>query len=103
MSNDGDLVRWEPDFDEKELGDVARIKADMEQRASVFRELREKLGMSQSEFAKLIGRSQSNVSKLEARTDTRLALIRDLLAKRGASLRLVVDMGEGKSFELTGT
>jgi hypothetical protein len=103
MASNGDLVRWQPEFDEAELAEVARIQTDVEQRASVFRELREKLGMSQSEFAKLMGRSQSNVSKLEARADTRIALIRDLLGKRGGQLRLIVDLGEGKSFELTGS
>jgi len=102
MTVNGDLVRWEPDFDEHEQGEVARIKAAIEQRVSVFRELREKLGMSQNEFAKLIGRSQSNISKLESRADTRLALIRDVVEKRGGHLRLVVEFEKGCSFELTG-
>ena len=103
MSKDGELIRWQPDFNDEEMGEVQRLKAGIEERASVFRELREKLGMSQSEFAKLLGRSQSNVSKLEARLDTRLALIREVLEKRGGQLRLVVDLSEGSSFELTGT
>jgi transcriptional regulator len=102
MDSNGDLVRWRPEFDEAELAQVARIQGDIEGRLSVFRELREKLGMSQSEFAKLMGRSQSNISKLEARNETRLTLIRELLEKRGGKIRLMVDLDEGVSFELKG-
>ncbi|MGZ8286994.1 MAG: helix-turn-helix domain-containing protein [Allosphingosinicella sp.] len=103
MSIDGDLVRWEPDLDENDRKEVEAIKASILARASAFRELREKLGMSQGEFAKLIGRSQSNVSKMEARTDTRLALMRSVVKKRGGRLRVVVEFDEGSSFELVGT
>lgn len=103
MASNGDLVRWQPEFNDDELAEVSRIRSEIEQRASVFRDLRTKLGMSQSEFATLMGRSQSNVSKLEARADTRIALLRDLLRKRGAKLRLIVDFDEGDSFELSGS
>jgi DNA-binding XRE family transcriptional regulator len=102
MSIDGDLVRWEPDLSDEEWRDVEAMKAELVARASALRELREKLGMSQSEFAKLISRSQSNVSKMEARTDSRLALMRKVVGKCGGRLRLLVEMEGGRTFELTG-
>ena len=104
MSEDGDLVRWEPDFNKDELGQVEEIVQNIEARVSVFRDLRIKLGLSQGEFAKLLGRSQSNVSKLEARTeDTRLAIMREVIHKRGGKLRLILETREGETFELVGS
>lgn len=104
MSIDGDLVRWEPDFNRDELGQVEQIKRDIETRVSVFRDLRTKLGMSQSEFAKLLGRSQSNISKLESRTeDTRLAIMQEVIRKRGGRLKLILETAEGETYELTGS
>jgi DNA-binding transcriptional regulator YiaG len=60
--------------------------------ATRFRELREALGISQSELAKSVGRRQASISKFEHRNDILLGTLSDFVEGLGGKLKIVVSI-----------
>jgi len=84
--------------DLKYRGKLSRAEVDATvQRARVdavimtLRELREDLGLTQEELAKLTETAQSEVSRLERREDWRLSTLRRVIEALGGELEVIAD------------
>ena len=98
-----ELVKWQPELSPDARDHVARLRAELEPRIALMRELRRVLGLTQVEVAKLLGVTQSNVSKIEAGGDPSLSVLARMADARGMRLRLAVEAPDGKeaaSFDL---
>jgi len=73
-----------------------RLRAELEPRIALMRELRKALGLTQVEVAKLLGVTQSNVSKIEMRGDPSLSVLARMADARGKRLRLAVETADGR-------
>ena len=90
----GDLVEWRPEFegeDRKEFDFTREVGAA---RISALRTLRERLGLSQADVAKILSMTQPNVSKLERRKEIDANIIARLVNAKGGTVRLIADLGE---------
>jgi predicted transcriptional regulator len=86
---DEDLVDWRPDWTEAEQSDVEASIVAIKKNISAMRTLREAMGLSQADFAKLMDTTQSNVSKMEASPNLRLSSLRKAIESRGGALTVV--------------
>jgi DNA-binding transcriptional regulator YiaG len=73
---------------------LAEIDAAVAEEASSFRELREALGITQTELAKLANMTQSEVSKFETREDHRIERMREMIEALGGKLEVIAVLGE---------
>lgn len=105
MSNSkSELMKWRPELSREARDHVDRLRADVESRIALMRQLRKALGLTQVEVAKLLGVTQSNVSKIEAGGDPSLSVLARMADAKGMRLRLAVEAPDGKeaaSFNLS--
>lgn len=73
---------------------MARMEADARAEVATFRALREDLGLTQAQLAKLANMTQSEVSRFEQRTDHRISLIREMVEALGGRLKVTAVLGE---------
>ncbi|HYI41494.1 MAG TPA: helix-turn-helix transcriptional regulator [Allosphingosinicella sp.] len=90
------LVKWQPELSSEAFEHIARLRAEIEPRIRLMRELRTVLGLTQVEVAKLLGVTQSNVSKIEAGGDPSLSVLARMADAKGMRLRLAVEAPDGK-------
>lgn len=90
-----DLVKWQPELSAEAQEHIERLRAELEPRIALMRELRKALGLTQVEVARLLGVTQSNVSKIEARGDPSLSVLARMADAKGRRLRLAVESADG--------
>ena len=73
---------------------LAEIDAAVAEEVHSFRELREALGITQTEFAKLANMTQSEVSKFESRDDHLIERMRELVEALGGKLEVIAVLGD---------
>jgi predicted transcriptional regulator len=73
---------------------LAEIDAAVAEEARSFRELREALGITQTELAKLANMTQSEVSKFETREDHRIERMREMVEALGGKLEVIAVLGD---------
>jgi predicted transcriptional regulator len=73
---------------------VAEIDAAVAEEARSFRELREALGITQTELAKIANMTQSEVSKFETREDHRIERMREMVEALGGKLEVIAVIGD---------
>ena len=87
--------------DPESRAQIERHKREME--AEIFAcklvDLRQELGISQTDLAERLGMSQAGVSKLERSTDPKLSTMRKLTEALGGTLHIEVRVGD-RSIEL---
>jgi len=91
-----ELVKWHPELSPEAREHIERLRAELEPRIALMRELRKVLGLTQVEVAKLLGVTQSNVSKIEAGGDPSLSVLARMADAKGMRLRLAVEAADGK-------
>ncbi len=88
--------------DPESRAQIERHKREME--AEIFAcklvDLRQELGVSQTDLAERLGISQAGVSKLERSTDPKLSTMRKLTEALGGTLHIQVCVGD-RSIELS--
>ncbi|HEX8240063.1 MAG TPA: helix-turn-helix transcriptional regulator [Allosphingosinicella sp.] len=90
------LVKWQPELSPEAREHIARLRAELQPRIALMRELRKALGLTQVEVAKLLGVTQSNVSKIEVKGDPSLSVLARMADAKGMRLRLAVEAADGK-------
>jgi len=78
MSKEIGFSEWRSTLDARDRGHVDARKAELARAASLFRTMREELGLTQVQAASRLETSQANVSKLEKRSTTDLNQISKL-------------------------
>ncbi len=73
---------------------LAEIDAAVDEEVRSFRELREALGITQTELAKLASMTQSEVSKFELREDHRIGRMREMVEALGGKLEVIAVLGD---------
>lgn len=97
MSNvNEDLAKWQPELSPEARDHIERLRAELEPRIALMRELRKALGLTQVEVAKLLGVTQSNVSKIETGGDPALSVLTRMADAKGMRLRLAVEGPDGR-------
>lgn len=91
-----ELVKWQPDLSPEARAHIDRLRAEIEPRIALMRELRKVLGLTQVEVAKLLGVTQSNVSKIEVGGDPSLSVLARMADAKGRRLRLALESPDGK-------
>jgi predicted transcriptional regulator len=89
-------------FDAAGEARVAEIRAAMED-AIALAQLRDFIGLRQTEMAERLGTNQGAVSRLERRQDLYLSTLRDYVQALGGELRLVADFPDGTSLQVDPT
>lgn len=96
MSNKtSDPAKWTPELSPEARAHIKRLRAEIEPRLALMRQLRKTLGLTQAEVARLLGVTQSNVSKIEAGGDPSLSVLARMCDARGRRLRLAVESSDG--------
>ncbi|MGZ8286939.1 MAG: helix-turn-helix domain-containing protein [Allosphingosinicella sp.] len=91
-----ELVKWQPELSAEAREHIERLRAELEPRVALMRELRKALGLTQVQVAELLGVTQSNVSKIEVRGDPSLSVLARMADAKGMRLRLAVESPDGK-------
>lgn len=73
---------------------MAAIEADVAAELRTFRALREELGLTQADLAKLTNMTQSEVSRFEQRDDHRLSNLREMVEALGGKLEVTAVLGD---------
>jgi DNA-binding XRE family transcriptional regulator len=90
-----ELAKWQPELSAEAREHIGRLRAEIEPRIALMRELRKALGLTQVEVARLLGVTQSNISKIEVRGDPSLSLLARMADAKGKRLRLAVESPDG--------
>jgi predicted XRE-type DNA-binding protein len=77
---------WSPERQDANAARKAKLHAEM----LSLEELREALGITQEELAKLLDVQQPAISKLVRRPDMKISTLRDLIAAMGGELQISV-------------
>lgn len=72
---------------------LAEIDAEVEEEVRSYRRLREALGLTQAEVAKLANMTQSEVSRFEQRDDHRISNLREMVEALGGKLEVTAVLG----------
>ena len=91
-----DLAKWEPRLSAEAREHITRLRAEIEPRIALMRQLRKALGLTQVEVAQLLGVTQSNVSKIEVRGDPALSILARMAEAKGKRLKLAVESDQGQ-------
>jgi transcriptional regulator with XRE-family HTH domain len=73
---------------------LAEIDAAVAEEVRSFRELREALGLTRADLAKLANMTQSEVSKFETHEDHRIERMREMVEALGGKLEVIAVLGE---------
>ncbi len=73
---------------------VASIQAEVAAELSAFRALREELGLTQADVAKLANMTQGEVSRFEQRADHLMSSARQMVEALGGRLEVTAVIGE---------
>jgi DNA-binding transcriptional regulator YiaG len=73
-------VDWQPEFTPEQHAKVARLRDQFRSAASMFRRIRQELGLSQVQAAVRLSTTQANISKMEKRGTDDVSLLRRLAA-----------------------
>ena len=95
MDKDKNLVKWHPKLSAEAIEHIDRLRAELEPRIALMREIRKILGLTQRQVAELLGVTQSNVSKIEMRGDPPLSVLARIADAKGKRLRLTVESADG--------
>ena len=87
---------WKPDLGPEGLAHFAQLRAQVEPRIKLMREIRKGLGLTQVEVAELLGMTQANVSRIERRGDPSLSVLARMAEARGKRLMLAVESEDGQ-------
>jgi predicted transcriptional regulator len=68
---------------------LSQIDADVAEEVRSMRALREALGLTQADMAKLANMTQSDVSKFEKRDDHKISNVREMVEALGGELEVV--------------
>jgi DNA-binding XRE family transcriptional regulator len=93
---------WRPAWGEEDHAEIERLKAELRRLSPIVRRLRQELGLSQAEAARILGTTQSNVSKIEAKHDPALSVLRRLIESRGGQLVVSGILPDGREIPLLG-
>jgi DNA-binding transcriptional regulator YiaG len=93
---------WRPAWNEEDRAEIERLKAELRRFSPLVRRLRQDLGLSQAEAARILGTTQSNVSKLEAKHDPTLSVLRRLIESQGGRLVVYGILPDGREIPLSG-
>ena len=91
-----ELAKWQPELSPEAREHVERLRAELEPRIALMRQLRKALGLTQVEVARLLGVTQSNVSKIEVGGDPSLSVLARMAEAKGMRLRLALEAPDGK-------
>jgi DNA-binding XRE family transcriptional regulator len=91
-----ELAKWQPELSTEAREHIERLRAELEPRIALMRELRKALGLTQVEVAKLLGVTQSNVSKIEVGGDPSLSVLARMADAKGKRLRLALESSDGE-------
>lgn len=94
------LVDWRPEWKGEDLDYYNKVRGEIAPRISLVKTLRDALNLTQKEVAELLETTQSNVSKIEVKADPSISVLRRMVEGRGGTLKLVLDMGDGKAVEI---
>lgn len=98
-------IEWRPDrgpdWTAEDEAEVERLVAELRRARPVVRKLRQALGLSQAEAARILGTTQSNVSKIEAKTDPTLSVLRRLIESQDGKLEVRAVLPDGREICLT--
>lgn len=81
---------WSPERQAANTARKAKLHAEMQS----LEQLREGLGITQEELAKLLDVQQPAISKLLRRADMKISTLRDLTAAMGGELQINVAFGD---------
>lgn len=91
-----ELSKWKPDLSVEARAHIARLRAEIEPRILLMREMRKALGLTQVEVARLLGVTQSNISKIEVGGDPALSILARMAEAKGKRLTLAIANDEGE-------
>lgn len=88
------LHKWK-DIKRKRFSDeqIREIKAVAAEELGSLRRLREALGLTQADVAKLASMTQSEVSRFEKREDHKISSLREMVEALGGELEVVAVVG----------
>lgn len=88
------LHKWS-DIKRKRFSDeqIREIKAAAAEELASMRKLREALGLTQADVAKLANMTQSEVSRFEKRDDHKISNLREMVEALGGELEVVAVVG----------
>jgi ribosome-binding protein aMBF1 (putative translation factor) len=97
-------IDWRPDLEPEwtaeDQAEVERLEEELRRYRPIVRRLRQRLGLSQEEAARILGTTQSNVSKLDAKVDPKLSVLRRLVESRGGTLEIRAVLPDGRAITL---
>jgi DNA-binding XRE family transcriptional regulator len=93
-------LEWRPDWSPEDWAEIERLKGELRRNRPIARRLRQALGLSQVEAAKVLDTTQSNVSKIEAKQDPSVSVLRRLTESKGGRLRIVAVLPNGDELSL---
>lgn len=73
---------------------MAKIEAEVAEEVRTYRALREALGLTQADVAKLANMTQSEVSRFEQRDDHRISNLREMVEALGGKLEVTAVLGD---------
>lgn len=88
--------KWEPNLSVEAREHIERLRAEIEPRILLMREMRKALGLTQVEVAQLLGVTQSNVSKIEVGGNPALSILSRMAEAKGKRLRLAIESRDGQ-------
>jgi transposase-like protein/DNA-binding XRE family transcriptional regulator len=88
------LRQWREALEEVSEKRLAEIDAAVAEDVRTFRELREALGITQTELATRAEMTQSEVSKFETRDDHRIERMREMVEALGGTLEVIAVVGD---------
>jgi predicted transcriptional regulator len=88
------LHRWN-DIKRKRFTEeqIREIEAAASEELGAMRKLREALGLTQADLAKLANMTQSEVSRFESRDDHKISNLREMVEALGGELEVVAVLG----------
>lgn len=94
-------ARWEPELGPEAQAYADCLRAEVRPRIMLMLKVREALGMTQIEAARVMSITQGGVSKRERAIPSGLMAIRDMAHAKGARLRLALELADGTVVDLS--
>jgi transcriptional regulator len=93
-------VEWRPQLSAEGERLAEQVRADLVERANLFRQVRKMLNVPQARAAEVLATSQANISKIEARGRIDIAQLQQFAEAFGAKLHLVLEKADGEKVEI---